>query len=387
MSRSSRELVNGTAFTSGRCANRTHDLLLVRRRGGNRQVPGEVRGRPLIADLVDRYTGELHTIRGITDNGPCYKAAAFARYIASRPEFEHVRTRHRCPETNGVIERFYGSIKYEHLYLHEIDDRPPLAEQVAGFQQIYNSSVRTTRSTGAASRALHRRPGICVSSPAIARPRSPRASARPNGCTRRWRTPTSSSTASRRICSACPVGRCSTRWSPARPTPRSSPSWPKAACAASCLALREVLEGRFNGLHALLIGAILAHLDSSTNRSTGSRTRSSGSLVPGDSFSRSLTRAAGETVAAGPYSIQRGTLTAGGDYDLTFVGASMTITKKGLTVAGAAAENKTYDGTKAATVDFSHATLPGASRAMRSRLITAARRPSSEAPTSTPVSR
>ena len=85
----------------------------------------------------------------------------------------------------------------------------------------------------------------------------------------------------------------------------------------------------------------------------------SGSLVSGDSFSGALTRAAGNTVAGSPYAIQRGTLTAGGNYDLTFVGANLSITKKGLVVAGAAAQHKTYDGTKAATVDFSHATLPG----------------------------
>jgi hypothetical protein len=29
-------------------------------------------------------------------------------------------------------------VKYEHLYLHEIDDGPVLAEQAAGYQQIYN---------------------------------------------------------------------------------------------------------------------------------------------------------------------------------------------------------------------------------------------------------
>jgi putative transposase len=97
-----------------------------------------VLGAPLIADLVDRATGELEPIRVVTDNGPCYKAGAFARYIRSRPAFEHVRTRHRSPQTNGVIERFYGSIKYEHLYLHEIDDGPALAAQVAGYEQRYN---------------------------------------------------------------------------------------------------------------------------------------------------------------------------------------------------------------------------------------------------------
>jgi len=103
-----------------------------------RERAGEVLGAPLIADLVDRQTGELEPIRVVTDNGPCYKAGAFARYIRSRPEFEHVRTRHRSPESNGVIERWYESIKYEHLYLHEIDDGPALAEHVAGYEHIYN---------------------------------------------------------------------------------------------------------------------------------------------------------------------------------------------------------------------------------------------------------
>jgi hypothetical protein len=88
-------------------------------------------------------------------------------------------------------------------------------------------------------------------------------------------------------------------------------------------------------------------------------TVTSGSLVSGDSFSGALTRAAGETVAGSPYAIQQGSLTAGGNYALTYVGADLAITKKGVTVAGAAAQNKTYDGTKAATVDFSNASLQG----------------------------
>jgi putative transposase len=103
-----------------------------------RERAGEVLGRPLIADLVDRDTGEISPIRVVTDNGPCYKAGAFARYIRSRPEFEHVRTRHRSPETNGVIERWYESVKYEHLYLHEIDDGPALAEHVLDYARLYN---------------------------------------------------------------------------------------------------------------------------------------------------------------------------------------------------------------------------------------------------------
>jgi len=44
----------------------------------------------------------------------------------------------RSPETNGVIERWFQSLKYEHLYLHEIDDGLALAEHVAAFERLYN---------------------------------------------------------------------------------------------------------------------------------------------------------------------------------------------------------------------------------------------------------
>ena len=73
-------------------------------------------GAPLIEDLVDYDTGELTPIILVSDNGPAYKAAGFDRYISSRAEFRHIRTRRRSPHTNGVVERFFGSVKYEHLY-------------------------------------------------------------------------------------------------------------------------------------------------------------------------------------------------------------------------------------------------------------------------------
>jgi putative transposase len=103
-----------------------------------RERAGKVLGHPLIEDLLDRESGELTPVVVVTDNGSCYKAGSFARYIRSRPEFEHVRTRHRSPETNGVIERWYQSLKYEHLYLQEIDDGPALAEHVVDYTRIYN---------------------------------------------------------------------------------------------------------------------------------------------------------------------------------------------------------------------------------------------------------
>jgi hypothetical protein len=55
----------------------------------------------------------------------------------------------------------------------------------------------------------------------------------------------------------------------------------------------------------------------------------SGSLVGGDGFSGSLGRSAGENV--GHYDITLGTLSAGGNYDLTFVGAKLTVTPRPLT--------------------------------------------------------
>jgi transposase InsO family protein len=61
----------------------------------------------------DQHTGELTPVVIVTDNGPAYRSVGFARCIDSRPELLHVRTRHRSPQTNGVIERFYQAIKYE----------------------------------------------------------------------------------------------------------------------------------------------------------------------------------------------------------------------------------------------------------------------------------
>lgn len=95
-------------------------------------------GRALIEDCTDPETGELTPVIVVTDNGSCYRAAGFAAQISQRPELCHVRTCHRAPETNGVIERFFRSAKYEHLYRHEIDDGQALADQIARYVTVYN---------------------------------------------------------------------------------------------------------------------------------------------------------------------------------------------------------------------------------------------------------
>jgi hypothetical protein len=69
----------------------------------------------------------------------------------------------------------------------------------------------------------------------------------------------------------------------------------------------------------------------------------SGTLAFSDAFSGSLTRDAGETVAGSPYAITQGTLTLGGNYNLAYVGANLTIDAKPIT-GSFTAQNKVYDG-------------------------------------------
>lgn len=95
-------------------------------------------GHSLLADCVDPDTGELHPVIVVTDNGAAYRSADFARFIASRPELRHVRTRHHAPETNGVVERFNQSIKYEHLYREEITNGQELVDEIQGYRALYN---------------------------------------------------------------------------------------------------------------------------------------------------------------------------------------------------------------------------------------------------------
>jgi len=104
-------------------------------------------GRPLIEDCVDPTTGELEHLTIVTDNGPAYKSDRFIRFIMSRPELEHVRTRHYSPGQNGVVERFYRTLKYEHLYQLEIADAIELDEQIRVHRHIYNE-IRPHESLG-----------------------------------------------------------------------------------------------------------------------------------------------------------------------------------------------------------------------------------------------
>src|SRR5205807_10322703 len=62
-------------------------------------------------------------------------------------------------------------------------------------------------------------------------------------------------------------------------------------------------------------------------------------LVGTDAFTGSLTRVAGEDV--GGYAIQQGSVALSGNYDLTYVGAQLTISKRSVTIT-ADPQHKTY---------------------------------------------
>ena len=103
-----------------------------------RDAAGDLLECSLLDDFTNPETGEITPILVVTDNGPCYRAAGFARHIAQRPEFTHVRTRHRSPETNGVVKRWFEWLKYEHLYRHDIDAGLALDAHVSDFLDVFN---------------------------------------------------------------------------------------------------------------------------------------------------------------------------------------------------------------------------------------------------------
>jgi len=97
-------------------------------------------GHPLIdACEVDVRTGELlPALTLVTDNGGPFRSFRFEAFIASHPEFAHVRTRVKTPGQNGSRERGFGTLKYERLFLDEIDDALTLAQRAEEYRLEYN---------------------------------------------------------------------------------------------------------------------------------------------------------------------------------------------------------------------------------------------------------
>ena len=59
-------------------------------------------------------------------------------FILAHPELSHVRTRVKSPGQNGSRERGFGTLKYERLYIDEIDDAVMLAKHAEEYRIEYN---------------------------------------------------------------------------------------------------------------------------------------------------------------------------------------------------------------------------------------------------------
>ena len=115
------------------------------RHGPHRDPAGRCGGRRGAAGLPARRglhrpaTGEIVPLVVATDNGPAMKSVAVARRFAARAHLVHIRTRHRGPHTNGVVERWIESLKYERLCRHDIASGVELADHVTAFTDEYNT--------------------------------------------------------------------------------------------------------------------------------------------------------------------------------------------------------------------------------------------------------
>ena len=89
--------------------------------------------RNLALTLDERFEDIKFLIR---DRGPDFTASFDAVFRAASARI--LRTAVQAPWMNGVIERFFGTLKYEHLYRAPIDDGGALAMETARFRDIYN---------------------------------------------------------------------------------------------------------------------------------------------------------------------------------------------------------------------------------------------------------
>lgn len=55
--------------------------------------------------------------------------------IASGRASNHVRTRYRAPHTNGVVERWTGTLKYDQLYREEVLTSWILGQQCEAYRR------------------------------------------------------------------------------------------------------------------------------------------------------------------------------------------------------------------------------------------------------------
>ena len=86
-----------------------------------------------------RFYGDhgISVERVLTDNGSCYRSREFATTLADAG-IEHRRTRPYRPQTNGKVERFNLSLKWEWAYARAYDTNTSRTEELERWLHHYN---------------------------------------------------------------------------------------------------------------------------------------------------------------------------------------------------------------------------------------------------------
>jgi transposase InsO family protein len=91
--------------------------------------------------LREANTLGLDTTNGtklLTDNGPAMISKRFQKYIGTSL-FRHLRTKNHHPETNGCIERYHQTLKYEEVWGAVYSNPLEAKERIEKFRQFYNT--------------------------------------------------------------------------------------------------------------------------------------------------------------------------------------------------------------------------------------------------------
>ena len=75
--------------------------------------------------------------RILTDNGPCYQSTEFTRTLAAAG-VAHRRTRPYRPQTNGKVERFNLTLKWEWAYARPYDSNDSRTKELERWLHTYN---------------------------------------------------------------------------------------------------------------------------------------------------------------------------------------------------------------------------------------------------------
>jgi putative transposase len=115
------------------------DRMVLAWRFGQRMLSDEL--QEMVREAVFRRFGnekqKAQTIEFLSDNGPEYACRKLRKLLQ---DFGMVvcRTPRRSPESNGLVEAFFGSFKRDYVYQKELPNRSAAARQIPEWIKDYN---------------------------------------------------------------------------------------------------------------------------------------------------------------------------------------------------------------------------------------------------------